>query len=87
MNKDKLDNLLYIGHALIVWIGGSFQIHHVFSTRSAEDVTLVWAVCLLVSELIALPRCVHSPFWVWRWCHIIGAILTAILLGGVITYG
>ena len=77
---------LYLGHALIVWGGGIWQIIHVFKTKSVEDIALAWIACLLVSEMMALPRAVRSEYWVWGLCHIVGSILLTILLVGVLIY-
>lgn len=87
MNKEFRDNVLYGGHAAIVWAGTSYQIYHVFSNQSAQDVTTFWIIAMLIGEIIALPRCLHSPYKVWKLCHQIGAILIGILLVGVIIYG
>lgn len=83
----RVKDWLYMLHALIVWGGGSWQILHVYSHRSAEDITLVWVTCLLLSELVALPRAFDSPFWVWKLCHVVSTILIGILLVGIVLYG
>lgn len=76
-----------MGHSGVVWGGGIWQIIHVFSHKSAQDLTLVWIGCLLASELAALPRAIDSPYWVWRLCHVVSSVLVGILLAGVILYG
>ena len=88
MNKkrESLVNILYIGHALIVWSGTIWQTVYVFREQSAKDITLFWIGCILLSELLALPRAVKSDYLVWKACHIISAILILILLVGVILY-
>ena len=84
--KQRLEDILYLGHAGIIWLGGIFQIIHVFKYQSAQDITLFWVGCLLIAELIALPRACDSKYWVWSVCHIGGAILMALLLVGVWLY-
>jgi hypothetical protein len=80
-------NTLYLLHVLIIWGGGVWQARYIFANRSAEDITLVWVVCLLVSELMALPRAIKSQYLVWKACYIVATILIAVLLLGVIMYG
>ena len=77
---------LYGAHAIIVWVGAIWQITHIFSHQSAQDITLLWVGALLASELIALPLACSSEHKIWGVCHIIGAILCAVLLAGVILY-
>ncbi len=77
---------LYLSHALIIWGGGIYQIVHIFVNKSAKDITLLWVLCLLYAELVALPRAIHSEYWVWKICHIVGAILITLLLVAVILY-
>jgi len=87
MLSEHIKNGLYLGHALIVWAGGGQQIWHVYHYQSAQDITLFWVGCLLLAEFLALPRTFSSRFWVWKFCHIVSAILVSILLVGVIFYG
>ncbi len=77
---------LYAGHAIVVWVGAIWQIIHVFSYQSAQDITLLWVGALLASEIIALPLACSSKYKIWGTCHIVGAILCAVLLVGVIIY-
>ena len=77
---------LYGAHAFIVWFGAIWQIVYVFSHQSAQDITLLWVGALFASELIALPLSCSSGYKIWRACHIVGAILSAILLIGVVIY-
>ena len=79
-------DILYMAHALIIWVGSLREIYHIFKARSARDVTIFWVACLLSAEILALPRSLTSDYWVWYVCHIVGAILTGILLFGVIKY-
>lgn len=78
---------MYVGHALVVWVGLAWQLRHIYITQSAEDITLVWACCLLAGELLALPRAIHSPYKVWKACHLIAVCLIAVLLVGVWRFG
>ena len=80
-------DILYLFHASIIWLGGIFQIVYVFQHKSAQDITLFWVACLLIAELIALPRACDSKYKVWKLCHVIGAVLIGILLVGVWLYG
>ena len=84
--SERTKDFLYMVHAFVVWVGGSHQIFTVFSHRSAQDISLVWIACLLISELTALPRCFGSEFWVWKACHVVSSVLIAILLTGVVMY-
>lgn len=77
---------LYGMHAVIIWFGAIWQINHVFSHQSAQDITLLWVGALLASEIIALPLACSSKYKIWGTCHIVGVILCAILLVGVIIY-
>lgn len=86
MNEHKAD-ALYMIHALTIWGGSIWQICHVFSNKSAEDITLVWMICLFISELVALPRCLKSKYLVWKLCHCVASVLIGILLIGIILYG
>ena len=86
MMTQGMKNRLYLGHALIIWAGGLYQIIHIFHYKSAEDITLFWVGCLLASELLALPRAFDSLFLVWKACHVISAVLITLLLMGVILY-
>lgn len=87
MNRELRDNVLYGGHAGIVWSGTSYQIYHVFSNQSAQDVTIFWIIAMLIGEAIALPRACHSPYKVWRLCHWVALGLISVLLIGVVMYG
>ena len=86
MNREA-SNFLYGFHAFIIWVGSIWQIHHIFTAQSAKDLTPFWIGCLLVAELAALPLACSSPYRLWKICHIVGACLVAVLLGGVILYG
>lgn len=86
MNKERLYDALYVGHALIIWAGSINQIAHIFVHQSAQDITVLWIACLLASELLALPRALKSHYWVWGACHCVSSVLIAILLMGVILY-
>ncbi len=77
---------LYGAHAIIIWFGAVWQIVHVFGAQSAQDITLLWVGALLASELIALPLACSSEHRIWKLCHVVGAILCAILLVGVVIY-
>jgi len=84
--NEALRNGLYLGHAIIIWSGAIWQIMHVFTYQSAQDITHFWVTCLLIAELLALPRALSSPYKVWKICHIGGVALLAILLVGVFKY-
>ena len=84
--KEILVNILYFGHALVIWSGTIWQIIYVFEEQSARDITLFWMSCILLSELLALPRAIKSEYFVWKACHIVAVILVSILLIGVILY-
>lgn len=79
-------NLLYMAHAIVIWAGSIQEIYHIFKGRSAKDVTVFWICCLLLSEVMALPRAWTSGYWVWWACHIGGVILLAVMLFGVVKY-
>ena len=85
MNR-KLQNFLYSVHVVIVWAGSLIQIHKTFTTHSSGDIAWLWVAAIFVSEVLALPLACGSKYFVWKLCHIVGAILVAILLGGVIYY-
>ena len=88
MNKlsDRTKYILYAMHAMIVWSGAIWQIAHIFTHKSAQDVTLFWVSALLVSELVALPLACSSKFGIWALCHRVGCVLCTILLIGVVLY-
>lgn len=84
--REQTRTRLYASHALIIWAGAVWQIVHVFSHRSAQDITIFWVSALLVSELVALPLACSSRFGIWALCHRVGAVLCAILLIGVLAF-
>ena len=84
--KELLFNALYVCHALIVWAGTIWQIGYVFKNQRAEDITVFWMTCLLLGELLALPRAIESDYIVWKACHIVASILVSVLFIGVMTY-
>ena len=86
MNKEKFLDWLYLGHGLIVWGGALWQIFHTYTTKSTEDIALVWIVAMFIAHLLAIPRAHCSNFWVWKWCRYVSAVLVLILLIGVIIY-
>ena len=79
-------DLLYILHSSVSWIGSAKQIHYIYTHKSAQDLTVFWVVCLLLSELLALPRALTSGYWAWWLCHIVSTGLMAALLVGAILY-
>ena len=83
---EALYDWLYVLHALIVWAGSIRQLCYIFKHKKARDITLFWIVCILMSELLALPRSLTSGYWVWGVCHIISSILVVLLLIGIIKY-
>jgi len=86
MNETLFD-ALYIAHAGIIWTGSIREIAHIYKKRSARDITKFWIVCLLMAEMLALPRALTSGYAVWGICHIVSACLIAVLLVGVWRFG
>lgn len=88
MNKlsEQTRTRLYATHAVIIWAGAIWQIAHIFTYKSAQDITVFWVSALLVSELVALPLACSSRFGIWALCHRVGCILCTILLIGVVLY-
>ena len=86
-DKEGLYNFLYIGHSVVVWSGSTWQLVHIFSAKSAKDITLFWVACLLLSEFLALPRALKSHYWVWGLCHVVSTSLLFVLLLSVVLYG
>lgn len=84
---DRHSARLYWLHTWLAWGGASWQIAHIYSHQSAQDITLVWAVMLLLKQLVAIPESVKSGHLIWKWCHRVGAVLFAVLLVGVILWG
>ena len=84
--KEQTRTRLYASHAIIIWAGAVWQIAHIFTYKSAQDITVFWVSALLISELVALPLACSSRFGIWAVCHKVGAVLCAILLIGVLAY-
>ena len=84
--SERIKDWLYLSHVFVISIGGLYQLVHIFYNKSAGGFTLAWVLCLLYAELVALPRSLSSNFWVWKTCHIVGAILMTALVVGVILY-
>lgn len=57
-------------------------------TYENQSILIVWwwPTAMLMGELMALPLAWSSKYGIWKWCHIIGAILCGILLIGVLLY-
>lgn len=78
---------LYLIGAVIVQLGGIFQIVKTYTTRSAEDIAIWWLIALLLGELIHCPLSFSSKYGVWKIAHIIAVVLILLLLIGVVLYG
>jgi len=85
--RELILDILYIGHIVIVWTGGIYQVAHVYINQRATDITLLWVWCLLVSKVIALPRAWESKHGVWKVCHIGSLVIIGALVVGKMLYG
>ena len=79
-------NWLYILGLLIVWFGNFAQIHKTIKSKSADDISLVWVVALVVSIGMRSFRAIWSTYWVWGFTYIISFVIMIIFLGVVIYY-
>jgi len=83
--SDRTKYILYVGHAFIAWSGLFGQLLWVFHNQSILIVWW-WPAAMLAAELMALPLAWSSKYGIWKWCHIGGAVLCAILLVGVLIF-
>lgn len=82
---DTYKHKLYAAHAFITWWGIMVQIIYTIQNQSILIVWW-WPAAMLVAELMALPLAWSSKIGIWKVCHIVGAVLCAILLAGVLAY-
>lgn len=85
--REKVYNWLYLAGTGAVHYGATLQIIKLFTTKSAEDLSLWWMVFLFLGHSLHLPRSVSSRFGVWKLNCLLGMSLIAVMIIGILLYG
>ena len=86
LKNERFLDISYMAGTVIVQIGAVTQIHRTYATKSVEDIAIMWIILLLIGQVLHIPRCFSSGFWVWKGSHVASCILVGVLLIGVILY-
>ena len=78
LKNERFLDISYLAGTVIVQIGAVTQIHRTYAT--------MWIILLLIGQVLHIPRCFSSGFWVWKGSHVASCILVGVLLIGVILY-
>lgn len=86
LKNERFLDTSYLAGTAITQVGAVTQVHRTYTTKSAEDIATMWIILLLLGQVLHLPRCFSSRFWVWKGSHVVSCILLGVLLTGVILY-
>lgn len=84
--KSRLINYLYLTGACLINAGLVFQIVKTYSTKSVEDIAIMWLVLLAMGECFTSPRIFTSIYGVWKLAQVTLILLIITLLIGVWLY-
>jgi len=84
--KERVLNTLYLIGVCMIHYGAILQIAKIFTTQSAEDLSLPWMCFLFGGHIIHLPRSFSSKYGVWKFNCLISLGIIATMITGIILY-
>ena len=85
-DRNRVINYAYLFGAMLINAGVVAQIVKTYSTKSVEDIAILWLICLAIGETFTSPRIFTSVYWVWKVAQVTLICLIVILLAGVWLY-
>lgn len=84
--KERILNTLYMIGVCMIHYGALLQIVKIFTTQSAEDLSLPWMCFLFGGHILHLPRSFSSKYGVWKFNCLISLVLIATMITGILLY-